>query len=497
MTISVDQYSILETKRKSGMKKILILLFLCSITITFYEQAHAQSDRNKKTSTYPIVTETDQLVYAAHPNHREIVIKSFELAVMAGFIDPSGLTVQEIKDRLEAGAYSEDFESIPGIIGEHFPAPWNQGPEFDFFGYYPFSKIPYDSYRDTLSGWYRGLNHGYDPVQDFKWPGANSTTVDWANSSLNSYIWNKAVELYRDSNYLEAYQCLGHILHLLADLSIPSHVKVVNHGMDVVELKSGTPINPDKLELIIDEYELALAGGLNVPGYIFIPDKYSVFQSATDIAKIDNIPYFFNWKDYLVELGKYSYNHPLVNQFYIAPIQNGGWGAALNENGEIVNPTTYVTLPLVEINGEWFELKLKSTATSSGTILPESKMNDICNDLVPKAIEYGAGLLMKFFYVLTDVESEQNLPEGFILNQNYPNPFNPSTKISWQVPQGSWQSLKIYDVLGNEVATLVNEYQSVGTYEVEFIASGFPSGIYFYQLQSGEFVETKKMILLK
>ena len=89
------------------------------------------------------------------------------------------------------------------------------------------------------------------------------------------------------------------------------------------------------------------------------------------------------------------------------------------------------------------------------------------------------------------------VPTNFSLNQNYPNPFNPSTKISWQVPVGSWQTLKIYDVLGNEVATLVDEYKPSGSYEIEWDASGLPSEVYFYQLKSNEFIETKKMILMK
>lgn len=85
----------------------------------------------------------------------------------------------------------------------------------------------------------------------------------------------------------------------------------------------------------------------------------------------------------------------------------------------------------------------------------------------------------------------------FELHQNYPNPFNPSTKISWQSPVSGHQSLKVYDVLGNEVATLVNEYKPAGSYEVEFNADKLPSGFYFYQLNIGTYQETRKMILLK
>jgi hypothetical protein len=479
------------------MKRILLTLSINLVFGVVQTQVSAQSFGIKEAESEVISKEGSQILYSANPNHRELAVKSFELAVNAGFSDTNGITFQEIRDRLEAGSYSEDYEVIPGTIGEHFPEPWNQGPDFNFFGYYPFSKIPYGSYRDISSGWYRGLNHGYDPIQNFKWPGARSTTIDWANYSGNSYIWDNAVQLYLSGEKAEAYQCLGHILHLLADLSVPSHIKIVNHGMDVVELNSGTPTNPDKLELIIDEYEMAISGGILVPGIVYIPDLLPEFQSALNLADTSNIPEFSNWQDYLRVLGEYTYNQPLVNQFYIAPDEDGEWGAALDENGIVRNPVTYVTLPLTEINGDWFELKIKSTATSLGTILPESKMLEMCNDLVPKAVEYGAGLIKHFYQIVTDVESEHPPAENFLLLQNYPNPFNPSTKISWQSSKGSWQTLKVFDVLGNEIVILVDEYKPVGNYEIEWDATGLPSGVYFYQLKTEGFVETKKMVLVK
>jgi len=88
------------------------------------------------------------------------------------------------------------------------------------------------------------------------------------------------------------------------------------------------------------------------------------------------------------------------------------------------------------------------------------------------------------------------------LEQNYPNPFNPSTKIKYSIPPNiqreiSNVSLKVYDVLGNIVATLVNEEKPAGNYEIEFDASNLSSGIYYYRLVTGSFTDTKKMILLK
>jgi len=96
------------------------------------------------------------------------------------------------------------------------------------------------------------------------------------------------------------------------------------------------------------------------------------------------------------------------------------------------------------------------------------------------------------------VEEEKNLiVDEFKLFQNYPNPFNPSTSIQYAISSRQFVSLKVYDVLGNEITTLVNEEKPAGSYEVEFDASSLPSGVYFYQLKSGSFVETKKMILLR
>jgi hypothetical protein len=88
-------------------------------------------------------------------------------------------------------------------------------------------------------------------------------------------------------------------------------------------------------------------------------------------------------------------------------------------------------------------------------------------------------------------------PSVFSLSQNYPNPFNPTTIIKYAMSSKQYASLKVYDVLGNEVATLVNEEKETGIYEVEFDATGITSGIYFYKLQAGNFVETKKMLVIK
>ena len=114
--------------------------------------------------------------------------------------------------------------------------------------------------------------------------------------------------------------------------------------------------------------------------------------------------------------------------------------------------------------------------------------------------------------IITDVDEESDIiPTKYSIKQNYPNPFNPITTIEYTIPTSPYPTpyqgegtrerffvrLKVYDVLGNEIATLINEEKQPGTYSVQFDGSKLSSGIYFYQLRANIFVETKKMVIMK
>jgi len=128
-----------------------------------------------------------------------------------------------------------------------------------------------------------------------------------------------------------------------------------------------------------------------------------------------------------------------------------------------------------------------NTITGFGSILIQNPLQfdhsvgEIVLNLNPTAIE----------------ENNSSLPLDYVLFNNYPNPFNPSTKIKYSLPQYSNVILKVFDVLGNEIETLVNEEKPAGTYELTWYAESLPSGVYFYQLSAGLYIETKKMLLLK
>jgi hypothetical protein len=153
----------------------------------------------------------------------------------------------------------------------------------------------------------------------------------------------------------------------------------------------------------------------------------------------------------------------------------------------------------------WFQFKDFFYLTKEGILLVVQNIPDSDPDTGFVFADYA----LLSTEPIVSVEDDQNIPDEFGLEQNFPNPFNPTTKIKFTIPlneSGEMQevSLKIYDVLGNEVATLVNEGKPAGEYEVEFNAIGLTSGIYFYQLKvyksnvgAGNFIETKKMILIK
>ena len=112
-------------------------------------------------------------------------------------------------------------------------------------------------------------------------------------------------------------------------------------------------------------------------------------------------------------------------------------------------------------------------------------------------IGYADVWLAKIGMEPSDVKDNKTILKNYYLGQNYPNPFNPSTRIRYSIPKSSNVVIKVFDILGNEVETLISEDKQAGIYELTWYAEGSPSGVYFYRLQSGDFVETKKMLLLK
>ena len=159
------------------------------------------------------------------------------------------------------------------------------------------------------------------------------------------------------------------------------------------------------------------------------------------------------------------------------------------------------------VSGEMISFTL--TFNNDGTLTVQG--NNFSGTFTPTTVVQNAKWIMaskdskpyQGFYVkgnpVTDIENESNTTNivSFRLSQNYPNPFNPTTMIQYSIPKTSMVSIKVYDILGRQVETLVNGQKVAGNYSVQFNGSNLSSGIYFYRIESGDFVQTKKLVLLK
>jgi len=157
-------------------------------------------------------------------------------------------------------------------------------------------------------------------------------------------------------------------------------------------------------------------------------------------------------------------------------------GTAIGENGTIIRTTN---------GGTNWTLQLSGTTNWLGSVYFTDSNNGIAvgeNGTILRTTNGGVTFI-------NQISSE--IPKGYSLYQNYPNPFNPITNIKFDIPKSSYVKLTIYDMLGKEVTTLVNEKLSTGSYKVNWDGSGYPSGVYFYKLVTGDFIDVKKMILLK
>ena len=164
--------------------------------------------------------------------------------------------------------------------------------------------------------------------------------------------------------------------------------------------------------------------------------------------------------------------------------------------------TDYVTIKYNSNGDQIWKIVYDNGSGNSASDIPYSLVLDNTGNVfvtgASTATSFGEDFCtIKYTQSVGIRQLSSDIPEQFSLSQNYPNPFNPSTKISYELRVTNYVMLKVYDVLGNEVKTLVNEKQNAGTYEVSFDASNFSSGSYFYKLESNGYIETKKMLLIK
>jgi len=177
---------------------------------------------------------------------------------------------------------------------------------------------------------------------------------------------------------------------------------------------------------------------------------------------------------------------------------------------EIIHSGQSVVFPKcrlgVDLTTDYLSNEALRDSIDGGATFIYSEYSDIGHSNVVTERAYQDSLLSRWLFkqhrsdITTSSEiNNSEIPAGFSLSQNYPNPFNPSTVISYQLPESNNVSLKVYDMLGREVAVLVNEYQPAGVYNYQFSIQNFQrsSGVYFYSLHAGNYANIKKMILMK
>jgi hypothetical protein len=250
-----------------------------------------------------------------------------------------------------------------------------------------------------------------------------------------------------------------------------------------ISSKDGVKLEPfESVELI--NYLDYISGSNSIPGKIEAEDYTNMSgiqtEGTSDIGGGNNVGWIDDndWMEYTCDI---EYTGVYQISYRVASESSGGTINAFSNNSSIGTQTIPVT-------GGW-----QNWQTVSSIIDLES------GDSIIKLLATKGGFNLNWFSlnILTDINSENNQISNYTLNQNYPNPFNPSTTISFAISKTDKVSLKVYDVLGNNVQTILNDNLGPGNYNTIFDASNLSSGIYYYTLMTSSYSETKKMIFLK
>jgi len=346
---------------------------------------------------------------------------------------------------------------------------------------------------------YRSLNYGLKWISSGN--GLNYSPVK-VIENINSNFYLGSNNIFKSSNMginwfcinnqfsnFYAYSFLSTNNYLLCGVS-SGILKTTNEGINWILLTNG--LNAQDIKCIKNIGNLLFAGtsngiyrsfnqgdywtlnyaqGVNVNCFASYDTKLFAGITNYGVKVTTNLGY--TWENFNTGLNNFNINSLIIySDIIFAGTDIGVFASPVNDNYWILYNSGFDVNPKVNC------LNLFKNYIYAGTS--------------------GKSVWRRMIFDFAGIENNiSNIPDKISLSQNYPNPFNPNTIIKFQINKNSFVSLKIYDVLGIEVATVVNKFIKAGEYETTFKGSGFTSGIYFYKLTAGNFSETRKMILLK
>jgi hypothetical protein len=538
-------------------KKIIFSLFILFATISFSQQFIVQSSTpangafGVKSFLIQCFTKQIDLRKTFHKcdftNPIGVLNKKITGAKVAGSFQTNQFTVREKLDTVKAIARNR-YRASDAILINVFAV------ESDLFGDTTFNGkfeiVQYDFYSPSqkLSISVTVTPSGFSEF-------SNPDTLSYFVEVPANFIDSDSVFAICEANggasfrsrvpHVDLWYILGrapilfYLLGIVSGISVDTtkvYWSVIYSYGDIEE-----PI--ESLVFLIDPVTGAFVGKLGFSlRFVTAKEKLSLVDSlARGYANDSKLMYVYLFdyrvfEDTLID-GKgraltYGYKSPTKGKFSVhyllgsAGVDTSGWLLPLELNKSLTDIASYFDSPEIlqraELNGGLAFRRdsldnLESVTLYLGQVpIPEFSID---TSQIYWAVDYTGtkmerGVLIRkeklFFFnpatgafvgttVITDVSRDETvgIPSTFALHQNYPNPFNPSTTISYDLPVRARVKLVIYNLLGQEVATLVNGEQEPGRYNVKFDASGLPSGIYFYRLEAGKFVDVKKMILVK
>ncbi|MFZ5946806.1 MAG: M1 family aminopeptidase [Stygiobacter sp.] len=379
----------------------------------------------------------------------------------------------------------------------------------DKFGDYPFLK---EKYAHAEFSWGGGMEHqtctsmGGGTMNSestiahelaHQWFGDKITCKDWQNIWLNEGFATYLDKLYHEDAYGVSYfkqlmntvftnakRATGtiYVQNINSESEIFSSTRSYNKGAAVLHMLRGI-VGDEKFFQIMKEYA-------NDPELAYSVAVTEDFQRVAQRVTQTDLGYFFQEWIYGENYPKYTVSKSIK---------------------KISDDSYNLTLRLTQsanTNPAYFIMPVKVRVTFTNGILDTTLLNNQQEQIwvmnfkgkIPTDVELDPdNWLLKDIIATTDIKEENILPTEFYLSQNYPNPFNPTTIIKYSLPESGYVTLKVYDILGREVATLVNEYQKTGTYSTEFRtqSSELSSGIYVYTINYNGQTLTRKMILTK